>query len=484
MRDAISPWTACAEHPRLFPFLAILVFLGLTAAPLRAQVQTITFDAMTKGQVVDSVRADGGYGPIRVFGSNLTNTPASNAAVLFDSHCADGCTGSDPDLGSPNAKFSGPGVGFEGGRAPYANTTALGNVLIVHEYPKEIAPFGQGVAGVTDPDDEGGASTFTLSFPEPVTLFAFTVIDRENNEYQNVELFDAEGVLIGVFTTPMTGNNGVAVVRTDSGAEGTGTAGVVRIAMAHQGSGGLDNIVFTPPAPVDNGCTCALRYWKKNPAEWPIRQITLGGVTYGKRTMLDMMVKNPRGDKSILLAEQLIAAHLNVAKGADGSSVAHAIAMADQWLIAHGGIGNNQRKWDHGEWIKEALESFNTGATGPGACQLNKKLDRSVQGSVAESTTDETAELTTLPATFSVDGNYPNPFNPTTSIRFSLPEAAQVRLSVFDMLGREVSVLVDGSIAAGQHTATFDAADLPSGMYLYRLETPAGALTSLMTLLK
>ncbi len=484
MRIATLPWTACAERPRFFSFLAILTLLGLSAAPLRAQVQTITFDALVKGQVVDSVRADGGYGPIRVFGSNLTNTPAANAAVLFDSHCTGGCTGSDPDLGSPNAKFGGPGQGFEGGRAPYANTTALGNVLIVHEYPKEIVPIGQGLAGVTDPDDEGGASIITLTFPEPVTLHGFTVIDRENYEHENVKLFDASGALVGAFTTPATGNNGVAVVRTDSGAEGTGTAGVVRVEMSHQTSGGLDNIVFAPPTPVDGGCTFALSYWKKNPAKWPLRQISLGGVTYGKRTMLGIMVKNPRGDKSIILAEQLIAAHLNIAMGADGSSVAHAIAMADQWLITHGGIGNNQRKWHQGEWIKDELVSFNTGVSGPGACKMNKKSGRSVQGSVSEHTTDAPAAPEVLPATFSVDGNYPNPFNPTTSIRFSLPETAQVRLSVFDMLGREVSVLVDGSVAAGQHTATFDAADLPSGMYLYRLETPAGSVTSLMTLLK
>ncbi len=484
MRIAISTQNACATRPRLFTFLTLLALLGLYAAPLRAQVQTITFDAMTRGQVVDSVRADGGYGPIRVFGSNLTNTPAANAAVLFDSHCADGCTGSDPDLGSPNVKFGGPGEGFEGGRAPYANMTALGNVLIVHEYPKEIIPFGQGIHGVTDPDDEGGASTITLTFPEPVTMYSFTVIDRENNEYQNVELLDAQGARIGLFTTPVTGNNGVAVVRTDSGLEGTGTPGVLQIKMSHQGSGGLDNIMFAPPAPVEGGCTFALSYWKKNPDAWPLRQLSLGGMVYGKRTMLNIMVKNPKGDKSILLAEQLIAAHLNIANGADGSSIAQVMMLADQWLVAHGGIGKNQRKWDGAEWIMEALESYNVGASGPGACKVSKK-----HGAVASNSySDVTGEVATaeraLPATFSVDGNYPNPFNPTTSIRFSVPEATQVRLSVYDMLGREVSVLVDGSVAAGQHSATFDAADLPSGMYLYRLETPAGALTNLMTLLK
>ncbi|MEZ4703136.1 MAG: T9SS type A sorting domain-containing protein [Rhodothermales bacterium] len=485
MRIAFSNRTACAARNRFIHLLpaAIVLFMSLTAGRAMGQVQTITFENLTRGQVVDSVRADGGFGPVLVFGSNLTNTPDANAAVLFDSNCTGGCTGSDPDLGSPNAKYGGPGQGFEGGRAPYANSTALGNVLIVHEYPREIEPIAEGLAGVIDPDDEGGASTITFTFPAPVTLHSFTIIDRESNELENVELYDGQGALVGVFTTPVTGNNGVAVVLT--GAAGIGTANVVRVVMTHQGSGGLDNIVFTPPAPALGGCTFTMAYWKKHPDEWPFRQLTLGGITYGKRTMLDLMVKNPRGDKSIILAEQLIAAHLNIATGADGSLVADAMASADAWLASHGTIGNNQRRWDGGEGFKDDLEAFNTGLMGPSACAVERKHKQErPQGEAAPSATADAPAIAALPATFSVDGNYPNPFNPTTTIRFSLPETARVRLSVYDMLGREVRVLVDGTLEAGQHTAAFEGADLPSGSYLYRLDTPAGSFTNLMTFLK
>lgn len=74
-----------------------------------------------------------------------------------------------------------------------------------------------------------------------------------------------------------------------------------------------------------------------------------------------------------------------------------------------------------------------------------------------------------VPGEFALEQNYPNPFNPSTVITYSLPHQGQVSLAVYDMLGREVSRLVDGFQQAGLYTASFDATGLPSGMYLYRL---------------
>ena len=90
----------------------------------------------------------------------------------------------------------------------------------------------------------------------------------------------------------------------------------------------------------------------------------------------------------------------------------------------------------------------------------------------------------TTPESFSLDTAYPNPFNPATTIRFGLQESASVRLTVYDMLGREVRRLVDEFRAAGSHEVTFDAQGLPSGTYLYRLETPHGSEMKQMLLLK
>ena len=94
------------------------------------------------------------------------------------------------------------------------------------------------------------------------------------------------------------------------------------------------------------------------------------------------------------------------------------------------------------------------------------------------------AEVAEVPLSFALSGNYPNPFNPETTLRFEVPAAAHVKLAVYDVLGREVRVLVDGIREAGRHEVTFEAAGLPSGMYLYRLETPQGSFTKTMQLIK
>ncbi len=79
-----------------------------------------------------------------------------------------------------------------------------------------------------------------------------------------------------------------------------------------------------------------------------------------------------------------------------------------------------------------------------------------------------------LPEVYALAQNYPNPFNPSTNIRFQLPQAEQVTLRVFDVLGREVAALLDNtSLAGGEHTVKFDASGLTSGVYLYRLEAGA-----------
>ena len=72
------------------------------------------------------------------------------------------------------------------------------------------------------------------------------------------------------------------------------------------------------------------------------------------------------------------------------------------------------------------------------------------------------------PLTFQLDKNYPNPFNPTTIIGYTLPHQIFVTLKVFDILGREVVTLVNGQQAAGKHQAVFDASKMKSGVYIYK----------------
>ena len=93
-------------------------------------------------------------------------------------------------------------------------------------------------------------------------------------------------------------------------------------------------------------------------------------------------------------------------------------------------------------------------------------------------------ELSGLPTTFSVSQNYPNPFNPSTKIVYSVTEGSNVKLTVFDVLGREVEVLVDGFKSAGIYELNFNAENLPSGLYLYTFEAGSTKITKKMTLLK
>ena len=76
-----------------------------------------------------------------------------------------------------------------------------------------------------------------------------------------------------------------------------------------------------------------------------------------------------------------------------------------------------------------------------------------------------------LPVEFALHPNYPNPFNPTTTIVFDVPQAADVTIVVYDLLGRPVSTLINGSMAAGRHEAYVDAQSWSSGLYIVRMRT-------------
>lgn len=91
---------------------------------------------------------------------------------------------------------------------------------------------------------------------------------------------------------------------------------------------------------------------------------------------------------------------------------------------------------------------------------------------------------TEIPDGFTLHQNYPNPFNPATTISFSIPVQMQVTLSVYDILGREIAVLIDDVKSPGQYEIVFNASHLSSGMYMYRLETPHNQLTRKMTFIK
>jgi hypothetical protein len=89
-----------------------------------------------------------------------------------------------------------------------------------------------------------------------------------------------------------------------------------------------------------------------------------------------------------------------------------------------------------------------------------------------------------LPKDYILSQNYPNPFNPSTMISFSLPKANNVKLAVYDLLGREVATLVNEFTTAGNHTIEFNASNLSSGVYLYKIQAGDFTDTKKMVLIK
>ena len=92
--------------------------------------------------------------------------------------------------------------------------------------------------------------------------------------------------------------------------------------------------------------------------------------------------------------------------------------------------------------------------------------------------------ISPVPTTYLTASNYPNPFNPVTSISYGLPTSGDVTLKVFDIVGREIATLVNGYHAAGTYSVGWNAADLPSGIYLYRVTVGSQSFTNRMVLMK
>ena len=89
-----------------------------------------------------------------------------------------------------------------------------------------------------------------------------------------------------------------------------------------------------------------------------------------------------------------------------------------------------------------------------------------------------------VPSKIALEANYPNPFNPVTTIEYSLTATEQVALNVYDLTGRLVATVIDGMQPAGSYRVDFDAQDLASGVYVYRLESASTTITRKMVLLK
>jgi len=165
-----------------------------------------------------------------------------------------------------------------------------------------------------------------------------------------------------------------------------------------------------------------------------------------------------------------------------GSEIGNATAYADGHLYFATADGELLKVYDG--WRYEDIQGkalWASKAPQWGTYQGNFRRS----GNLSEASVINSVEpLEELPQDYALSQNYPNPFNPTTKINYSLPEATKVSLEVYNLLGRKVMELVNGQQPAGYHTATFDASQLSSGVYLYKLTTPGFSQTKKMLLIK
>jgi predicted phage tail protein len=97
---------------------------------------------------------------------------------------------------------------------------------------------------------------------------------------------------------------------------------------------------------------------------------------------------------------------------------------------------------------------------------------------------DNVERINAVPQVFKLYQNYPNPFNPSTSIKFDIPKESNVKLIVYDVLGREITVLMNYKIQAGSYEVIWDGTDQPSGVYFFRMITNEYVETKKMVLIK
>ena len=147
------------------------------------------------------------------------------------------------------------------------------------------------------------------------------------------------------------------------------------------------------------------------------------------------------------------------------------------WVNGNGSLNGNV-------YIDSFQLSYTQGNTNQGFIIFDDLRVAEVATAISNEDIDDALANNDLPNQIVLQQNYPNPFNPSTTIRFSLQEAQELSLVLYDMLGRQVDILARGQHAAGEHSYQLDASGLASGVYVYQLITKNGVLSKKMTLIK
>lgn len=281
--------------------------------------------------------------------------------------------------------------------------------------------------------------TFTRNgVPQPSTIVEFSVVSGPNTGESANTLTDVDGKATFSYI----------------GDGGTGTD-IISVLVTG---------IFTCEAEVTWTAVCprSQGYWKNHLTEWPASALPmmLGTVSYTQAQLLAILNKPVTTDASLILAHQLIAAKLNIAAGAATPAPVPATITAADAAIGGAAIPMktkpNTTAGRTMTSLASTLDAYNNGSLNTGCTALPKGAQNS-------------NVVSSIPEAFVLEQNYPNPFNPTTTIEYALPVDARVTLEVYDVLGRRVVELVNSYVPAGYHYAEFNAANLASGVYFYRL---------------
>lgn len=416
-------------------------------------------NALAAGTPVTNQYAN--YG-INISVNNGGNGP--NAGAIFDSSNP---TGGDTDLGTPHSDFGGPGIGSGGAAgSPGQNDQALGNLLIIQERPQMCG----GVFCV--PDDEVAGGSIQFSFDDPLTVETIVIVDADDgNPSGAVVTIDAN---TGTYTLnfPSHGDNSVMTLPIFED-------GVLNMTISFNGSGAVgsinlrrDEVTFCAPNNLIAGYlsssdyhlgTCNDVCLATNPSiapppacvdlsvnvttddfssetRWEVIDRTTGllvgnrqfGFTENNQTFSDTFCVDPRHCYDVFIFDAV------------GDGICCAFGQGE-WSVTYDGTN----------MVSTSNGSFGSSDTlSVGSCPSSK-------GSQAEAMVEHNALRLIA---------YPNPTNGKTTLKFASPAQTTAVIELFQLDGQKILTVFSGQVEAQvSNKVQFDASQLPSGVYIYRL---------------
>jgi hypothetical protein len=222
----------------------------------------------------------------------------------------------------------------------------------------------------------------------------------------------------------------------------------------------ISSIAFGPSGEV---YIWAYTGWGSHPSHGVYRS------TDGGSTWVQVLSKPPFGTGSISVSSDgYVFVGYSGATTDDDRGVVLSTDMGETWTDLNEGLVNR--------FVKDIVTNSN-GYVFAGTYQSVFRSASTVAGTENEAGGN-------IPTGYFLAQNFPNPFNPVTTIRYSLPTGSEVSLKVFNPLGEEVATLVTGRQDAGPHTVSWDAAGQPSGLYFYRLQAGDFTQTKKLVLLR